>query len=183
MKLRTVARNLVLFLKENMENLRSVRTRTRRKKVIVDFIDGPSDSEHQDVATKNITSRKRKKTQNPAIARFVVPDIVDQIVDLEEFLDAQEQLNLNQQNNSSTSLTAPPTLDVVFEFIGNDVNESETHQNGQLLDQESVSNPARQDAVFEFQGDDVVSAPPKKRAKILNPTPFYDAVNTASQGN
>ncbi len=69
---------ICVFIHQNMENLRSVGTRTRRKKVFVDFIDGPSDG------AKNITLRKWKKTPNQTNPQFVVPEVVDQIVDLEE---------------------------------------------------------------------------------------------------
>jgi len=47
--------------------------------VFVDFIDGPSDG------AKNITLRKWKKAPNQTIPQFVVPEVVNQIVDQEEF--------------------------------------------------------------------------------------------------
>lgn len=160
-----------------MDTSTSARKSSRRKKAIVDFIDGSSDIENQDIAIKNITSRKRKKTTNPTIAQFVVPEIGVKIVDLGEFLEGQEQFD--QQNNSSSVLTASQNLEIVIEYV----NESQSLQNDNLLDQESVLNPTRQDEVFLFQGEDDVSGPPKKRTKVLNPTPFYDTVNTASQGS
>jgi len=122
--------------------------------------------------------RKRKKSPNQTIPQFVVPEVVDQIVNLEEYLQGQEQIF--QPNNPNSALIAPQYIDVEVEFIDNAANETQAHQNDE--NQESLIILARQDAVFEFQGDDVVSEPTKKQARVVNQSPFYDAVNTASQG-
>jgi hypothetical protein len=142
---------------------RVTRTRTRRKKLIVDFIDGSSDTETQENIRKNVTSRKRKK--NPT-SDSKIPQIAEPIVELEDYLESQES---RHQNNPSQLFMAAPNQDIIFEFIDEQQDDS-------------VLNPVRQDAVFEFEGDEAVSEPPRKRANVLNPTPHYDSIDNPSQG-
>ncbi len=148
-----------------MENSKT-RLRSRRRKKVIDFIDGPSPTSVsaplivsketlKSLSVISNTTERSKKRKHPSKTLLVPEEDSEEIIDFAEHL--ENQLKKHRSGD--------------FIVEGNNEEREEPTEN---------FNQGREDEVFQFHGDTSSNlvGPPQKRTKLVHRTPLFDSAKT-----